>query len=282
MTSLMDSILYINWNVNPEIVSFGSFSLRYYSLLFVGGLVVCALLLGSMIRKEGVSDENYAILLIYCLIGLVIGARLGHCLFYEPRYYLSHLTEMFLPIQKLPSGEWQFTGYHGLASHGGVLGLIAASALFARAKKVSFIKVVDLIAIVTPLAGFFIRLANLMNSEIVGRVTDLPWAFVFQRIDSMPRHPAQVYEAICYLLIFIINICLYKKWRPKLQFGFFFGLSAALICVARFFIEFLKEHQVDFESGMTLDMGQWLSIPFFIVGVFCIFNSLRRSRKIAA
>lgn len=275
----MFTFLYITWNIDPEIANIGGYSLRYYSLLFVGGLVLCAWLLNKMTRREGVPDDDFTSLVFYGLVGLVAGARLGHCLFYEPAYYLAHPVEMILPIQHLPLGGWQFTGYQGLASHGGVLGLVLAIAIFARVKRVKFIKVLDLVSVVAPLAGVFIRLANLMNSEIIGAATDVPWAFVFERVDLLPRHPAQLYEATCYLLIFVVDYLMYLKLNSNVRGGFFFGLSAVLIFSARFVVEFFKEYQVDFESHMQLDMGQWLSLPFIAIGACFLWYGLHKTSK---
>ena len=179
---------------------------------------------------------------------------------------------MLLPIRDTPTG-WQFTGYQGLASHGGALGLIIALWLYVRRTRLNFVDVLDFIAIVTPLTACFIRLGNLMNGEIVGKPTDVPWAFLFDGYDE-PRHPAQLYEALAYLCFFIMNVIVYLKLyrKGRLHRGFMFGLTLATIFTFRFFIEFLKDVQVDFERGMTLDMGQWLSIPFVIIGVACMIG----------
>lgn len=270
---------FIHWNIDPEIFSIGGIALRYYSVLFVGGLVLCAYLLSRMTKTEGMSTDSFYNMVFAAGIGIVFGARLGHCLFYEPQYYLAHPLEILLPIEHLPQGGWRLTGYHGLASHGGAIGLIIALALYAWRAKVNIINLFDLVAVVAPLEGAFIRLGNFMNSEIVGLPTNVPWAVVFQRVDSTPRHPAQLYEAACYLLIFAINIYLYKKWGSKPRHGFFFGLTLTLIFIARFLIEFIKERQVDFELGMTIDMGQWLSLPFILVGVGFMWYGLRRGTK---
>ena len=171
----------------------------------------------------------------------------------------------------MPDGNWKFTGYEGLASHGGTLGLIIALWLYCRKTKLHYMDVLDMIAVATPITACFIRLANLMNSEIIGKPSDVPWAFVFERVDMQPRHPGQLYEAIAYLILFFIMIYLYKNYSKKLHRGFFFGLCLTEIFVFRFFIEFLKEDQVDFERTMALNMGQWLSIPFILIGVYFMF-----------
>src|SRR5450759_994504 len=258
---------YIYWNVDPEIINVFGISIRYYGLLFVGGLILCIYILGWIFGRENIPQELLEKLSIYGVIGIFVGARLGHCLFYEPSYYFAHPLEMILPIQPLPGGGYKFSGYQGLASHGGALGLIIALIIYSRKTKQPFMKTIDLISIVAPLGGCFIRLGNLMNSEIIGVPTTKPWAFVFAQVDNIPRHPAQLYEALSYLLIFVILIMLYKYMRIKLQNGFFFGLSLTMIFVARFLIEFIKEKQVDFEENLTIDMGQILSIPYIIIGI---------------
>ena len=270
---------YIHWNIDPEIIHLFGITLRYYSLLFVGGLLLCIYILNWIFKQEHIPLMHLEKLAIYGLIGIVVGARLGHCLFYQPDYYLSHPLEMLLPIEITPDGV-KFTGYQGLASHGGTLGLFIAMIIYARKTKESFIKTIDLIAIVAPLGSCFIRVANLMNSEIIGNPTSVPWAFVFVRVDNVPRHPAQLYEAIAYLLIFGLLFYLYKTKRQKLQRGFFFGLTITLIFLARFFIEFVKETEVSFEQQMQLDMGQILSIPFIIVGIGFIIYGLRKTKKL--
>lgn len=269
---------YIHWNVDPEILNLFGFSLRYYGVLFVGGLILCLYILEWMFKQENISAAKLEKLSIYGMIGIFAGARLGHCLFYEPSYFLSHPLEIVLPIQPLPGGGYKFSGYRGLASHGGTLGLILALLFYSRATKESLLKTIDLIAVVAPLGSCFIRLANLMNSEIIGVPTKLPWAFIFLREDSLPRHPAQLYEAISYLAIFGLMFWLYKTKRHKLQNGFFFGLVIALIFTARFFIEFIKERQVAFEEQMQLDMGQLLSIPFILIGLGFLIYGLRATK----
>jgi phosphatidylglycerol---prolipoprotein diacylglyceryl transferase len=270
---------YIRWNIDPEIVNIFGISLRYYGVLFVGGLVWCLYILHSIFKNENISPENLEKLGVYGIIGIFAGARLGHCLFYEPGYYLSHPLEIILPIQSIPGAGYRFTGYQGLASHGGTLGLIIALILYSAKTKEPILKTVDLIAIVAPLGACFIRLANLMNSEIIGIPTHVPWAFIFTHVDNLPRHPAQLYEAIAYLLILAITFFLYKTKRLKPQYGAFFGLTIALIFTARFFIEFVKEKQVNFEDQMKYDMGQLLSIPFILLGIGFFIYSIYKTRK---
>jgi phosphatidylglycerol---prolipoprotein diacylglyceryl transferase len=273
------TIDYINWNIDPEIINLFGISLRYYGVLFVSGLVLCIYILTWVFKKEDIPLANLDKLTIYGIIGIFVGARLGHCLFYDPKFYFNHPLEMLLPIQQTIEGGYEFTGYRGLASHGGAVGLIIALIFYAKRTKEPIIKTIDLIAVVAPLGGCLIRLANLMNSEIIGIPTNVPWAFIFVHEDNLPRHPAQLYEAISYLLIFGLFFYLYKKKRERLQNGFFFGLSTTLIFAARFFIEFIKEKQVPFEEQMKLDMGQLLSVPFILVGIGFIIYGLKTTNK---
>lgn len=268
----MYSILnFITWNPNPEVFTLGGFTLHYYSLFWAIGLALAYLIVRYLYRDQSIQEKLFEPLFIYCFFGILIGARLGHCLFYEPGYFLSHPLEIILPVKFTDSGM-QFTGYQGLASHGGTLGLMISLWLYVRKTKLNFIHVLDNIAIATPITACMIRLGNLMNSEIVGKVTDVPWAFIFPREGMEPRHPSQLYEAIAYLVIFIAGWFLYKKYKNKLHRGFYFGYCLTTIFTFRFFIEFVKEIQVGFEQNMALDMGQWLSIPFVILGVACMIG----------
>jgi phosphatidylglycerol:prolipoprotein diacylglycerol transferase len=267
----MPSLLTINWNPDPELFNlFGSFPIRYYGLLWGIGIVLSCIIVQRQYRDRKISEDKFTPLFFYCVIGITLGARLGHCIFYDWSYYQNHLIEMILPIRQFPGEGWKWIGYKGLASHGGTLGLIIALWLYCRKTKMHYMDVLDMIAVATPICACCIRLANLMNSEIIGKPTDMPWAFVFEQVDMLPRHPAQLYEAIAYFIFFLGMIYLYKKsdHGQKLHRGFFFGLCLTEIFVFRFFVEFLKENQVDFESTMTLNMGQWLSVPFVIIGIY--------------
>ena len=275
----MLTLLSINWNPNPELFNlFGSLPIRYYGLLWVVGIALAYVIVHRQYRDRKIDEKTFEPLFFYCFFGILIGARLGHGLFYQPDYYLNHFWEMILPVKFLPDGGWKWTGYEGLASHGGTLGLIIALWMYCRKTKMHYMDVLDMIAVATPITACFIRLANLMNSEIIGQPTDVPWAFVFERVDMLPRHPAQLYEAIAYFIFFLGMVYLYKRGQQKREKaslpyhrGFFFGLCLTEIFVFRFFIEFLKEDQVDFERTMALNMGQWLSIPFILIGVYFMF-----------
>ena len=274
----MDNILYINWN--PSLTTI--FGMRWYGLCWLLGLLGAYLIVKRLYKQQDIKAELFEPLFFYCFFGILIGARLGHCLFYQPDYYLtsfSHFVEMILPIHFLPDGGWKFTGYEGLASHGGTLGLMIALWIYVRKTKVGIWTVLDNVAIATPIAAFFIRIGNLMNSEIIGKVTDVPWAFVFERVDMMPRHPGQLYEAIAYAILLFIGFAVYKKYPQRVGTGFYFGLCLTYIFTARFFIEYTKEIQEEFEASLPLDMGQLLSIPFIIIGIVCMLRYKRNQIK---
>ena len=274
----MDTLLTVLWNPDVDMFTLGGIHVRYYSVCWIIGLLLAYCIVKRLYKQQGMKEETFEPLFLYCFFGILIGARLGHCLFYEPAYYLSHPLDMILPFRQTAAG-WKFTGYEGLASHGGTLGLMIALWLYVRKTKVNIVWVLDVIAIATPITACFIRLGNLMNSEIVGNATDVAWGFIFARNgEDFARHPAQLYEAIAYLVIFCIGICLYKRYKEKVGTGFFFGYCLTTIFTFRFFIEFLKDVQVSFERGMTLDMGQWLSIPFIILGIACMIGGKWLSR----
>ena len=270
---MIDHLLYILWNPNLEIFRIGNFAIRWYSTCWLIGLALAYFIVKWLYKDQKVKDTYFDPLFMYCFLGILIGARLGHCLFYQPEYFLSswtHVVEMFLPIHQMADGSWKFTGYEGLASHGGTIGLMVALYLYYRKTGMNLWHVLDDIAIATPITACFIRLGNLMNSEIIGTPTNVPWAFIFERVDMMPRHPGQLYEAIAYFFFFFVMLHFYKRTSKKVGTGFYFGLCLTLIFTFRFFIEYTKDIQVDFESGMIFNMGQLLSIPFIILGIACM------------
>lgn len=269
----MSTVIY--WNPDPEIINVFGISLRYYGVLFVTGLILCLALLNKVFVRETIDPLKLDKLTMYGIVGIFVGARLGHCLFYDPAYYLTNPLEMLLPIQASPDGGYVFTGYQGLASHGGALGMIVALFIYARQTSEPMLRTLDMVAIVAPLVGPFIRLGNLINSEIVGTPADLPWAFIFASNDDLPRHPAQLYEAIAYLIAFGVLWYMYKSRKALPGSGLFFGLSISMVFMSRFLIEFAKEKQVSFEEQMTLDMGQWLSVPFILIGIIFIIYAIR-------
>ncbi|MBR6121750.1 MAG: prolipoprotein diacylglyceryl transferase [Prevotella sp.] len=273
---------YILWNPSIEAFHIGPLAFRWYSLCWLVGLLLAYLVVKRLYKEQKIADEKFDPLFLYCFLGILIGARLGHCLFYQPDYFLTSwkgFIEMLLPIHIDPQGDWHMTGYQGLASHGGTAGLIIALVLYVRQHKVPLWQVLDNIAIATGTTACFIRLGNLMNSEIIGRVTDVPWAFIFEKIDMQPRHPGQLYEAIAYALLFVILWVLHKKMPQKIGTGFYFGFCLFYIFTFRFFIEYTKEVQEAFEEGLLFDMGQLLSVPFIIVGAWCMVKGLQRSEK---
>ena len=291
---MINAILnYIIWNPS-ETFTLGPVHLRWYSMCWLVGLVGAYFMVRWLYKDQKVKDELFDPLFIYCFVGILVGARLGHCLFYEPGYYLSsfqHFIEMLIPMKKGIDG-WHYTGYAGLASHGGTLGLMIALWLYCRNTKMNIWHVLDDIAIATGITACFIRLGNLMNSEIIGKPTEVPWAFIFQQVDQQPRHPGQLYEAIAYALLFVIMVVMYryfkgdketrrqgdketrrqedKKTSKQVGTGFYFGFCLFYIFTFRFFIEYTKDIQVSFESGMLFNMGQLLSVPFIILGLLCM------------
>ena len=270
---MIDHLLYILWNPDLEIFRIGNFAIRWYSTCWLIGLALAYFIVKWLYKDQKVKDAYFDPLIMYCFLGILIGARLGHCLFYQPEYFLSswtHVVEMFLPIHQMADGSWKFTGYEGLASHGGTIGLMVALYLYYRKTGMNLWHVLDDIAIATPITACFIRLGNLMNSEIIGTPTNVPWAFIFERVDMTPRHPGQLYEAIAYFFFFFVMLHFYKRTTKKVGTGFYFGLCLTLIFTFRFFIEYTKDIQVDFESGMIFNMGQLLSIPFIILGITCM------------
>jgi len=259
----------IIWNPGTELFSIFGMPLRYYSLMWGIGLVSGYFVVKKLYKKQQIPDIIFEPLLFYCFFGIMLGARLGHCLFYQPDYYLSRPLEMLLPFT-IRNGEFTFTGYSGLASHGGTLGLMIALFIYAYRNKINLWIVLDNIAIATPIVACFIRIGNFMNSEIIGKPTNADWGVVFASEDMLPRHPAQLYEAIAYLIIFVAGLVIYRGKGTSMHKGFYFGFCLTTIFLFRFFVEFWKERQVDFESNMLLDMGQLLSIPFILIGFFCM------------
>lgn len=272
-------MLFITWSITPEIGELFGITFRWYGILFALGLFFGGWVVYNFFKKNGYTQNQYESLLIYLFLGIFLGARLAHCIFYEPVYYWGHLLEVLLPITELPNGDFIFSGYRGLASHGGGVGLAIALWLYCRHYKINFWPLSDFLSIATPLAGGFIRLGNLANSEIVGAQTDVPWAFIFPLYDNIPRHPAQLYEALFYFALFGIMFFMKQKSEKHLPEGFFLGFVLLAIGLFRFCIEFIKEIQVPFEQSMTLNMGQWLSIPFVIVGIILIIYCFQPRHK---
>ncbi|MCQ2056979.1 MAG: prolipoprotein diacylglyceryl transferase [Bacteroidaceae bacterium] len=279
MRQALFQALYLVWDPKVELCRILGFPVRYYSLMWVIGLAAAYFLVRKFYRDRGIKDEIYDPLFIYCFVGILAGARLGHCLFYEPQNYLTGfkgIIEMLLPVRFYPDGM-KMVGYQGLASHGGTIGIFLSILLYCRKYKVGLLECVDMVAVATPVTAACIRLGNFFNSEIVGKATGTDFGIVFvQNGEDFPRHPAQLYEAGAYLVIFAAILLIYLKHREKVGTGFYFGFCLATIFVFRFFVEFCKEVQVDFERDMALDMGQILSIPIALAGIYFIVAGLRK------
>lgn len=270
----------INWNVDSVIFWItDSFPLKYYGLLFVTGLILGYYIVKKIYTKENIPVENLDKILIYIVIGTVLGARLGHCLFYEPDYFFKNPVEILLPIKKI-GDTYQFVGFRGLASHGGTIGVLIAVIMYCKKYKVNLLWQLDRIAIAVPITAAFIRFGNFMNSEIYGKPTDGSWGVVFQKDDVIPRHPTQLYEAFSYLLIFAILYFLYQYKIFKKGNGVIFGCFLVLLFTARFCIEYFKENQESFENQMPINMGQLLSIPFIVTGLILIAWVLNPGKRL--
>ncbi len=265
-------INFIHWSPKPELFSINLFGMefapRWYGVLFAAGFVLGYYIIKQIFKKEGIKQELLDSLTVYMFLGTVVGARLGHCLFYEPAYYLADPIKIF----KIWEG--------GLASHGAAIGILISLYLFGKKHKKPFLWVVDRIVIVTALGGAFIRLGNLVNSEIVGNPTNVSWGFVFERLgEDFARHPAQLYEALAYFAIFGVLCFMYSKTKWGQMNGALFGWFLVFVFGFRFFVEFTKDVQVDFEQGMTLIMGQILSIPFVLTGVAMLYFAKKKYKK---
>jgi prolipoprotein diacylglyceryl transferase len=268
MTDLLGStLLAIHWDVDPTafVIPFIDWPVRWYGILFVLGLLVSEYVLFYIFEQDGKTKKNVEDLAVYVVIGTIVGARLGHVFFYDAMDYLKNP----LDILKIWEG--------GLASHGGAIGILIAIYLFCRKYNFQFLWIMDRLVIVVSFTGACIRTGNLMNSEILGTITDLPWGFVFENaypefLAQDPRHPAQLYEAIYCLFLMALTYWLWKTKRTKLQNGFIFGVFMVVLFTLRFLDEFLKENQVAFEDELPLNMGQILSIPFVLAGIYLMFR----------
>lgn len=273
----MWTLLAVHWNVDPVLLHIGNFQLRWYSLLFASGFFIGWFLFKWFFKREKVDLNLMDPLLFTLIIATIVGARLGHCLFYQPDYYLGSwqgFLEIFMP--------WK----GGLASHGGAIALLLAmwwfSRHYGRKNDFDFLWIMDRLCIAVAFAGCMIRLGNLFNSEIYGDVTSLPWGFIFDRNgETQPKHPTQIYEALSYLVLGLVLVWVYKYKLDKVYRGFFFGFFLVGCFGMRFLIEFIKEPQVGFEENMTLNMGQLLSIPFILLGVAMLVYSFVRKTPAA-
>ncbi len=267
------SLMFITWDVDPNLFEIGPITVRWYGLLFASAFLVGHYIMQNILIRENQPKEWMDSLLIYMMVGTVLGARLGHVFFYQWDYYSQNLGEI-LQVWK-----------GGLASHGAAIGIILSLTLWSyKVSKKPLLWILDRIVITVALAAVFIRFGNLMNHEIIGDVTNVPWAFIFTKAGYEvlePRHPTQLYEAFSYLLIFGLLIYLYYKQKAGERAGLLFGLFLILLFSARFFIEFVKEVQVEKEIEMTLNMGQQLSIPLVLVGLFFVIRALFSKSKTA-
>ncbi len=262
------TIISIVWNASPEIFSIGSHAIRWYGMLFAVSFLLGYLILGKILSRENIPQKEQDLLSLYLILGTVIGARLGHCLFYEWGYYKDHLFEL---VQ-----VWK----GGLASHGGAIGLLAGSIIYSKQFKRSVWWVFDRAVIVIALVACFVRLGNLMNSEIYGKPTQLPWGFIYVRAgETLARHPTQIYEALAYFIIFLTLLLLYFIKKGNIKEGFFSAWFIISLFTARFFIEFVKDVQVDFEHELFINMGQILSIPFILLGFTFLWLAYKREKK---
>ncbi len=252
------------WNIDPEVFSLGPLSIRYYGLLFAAAFLVGFVIIRRIYEKEGKPEKDLDSLLTHMMVGTVAGARLGHCLFYDPGYYLTH------PIEILKVWEG------GLASHGGALGIFTALYIYTKKHPDQpYLWILDRMVIVIALAGLFIRTGNFLNSEIIGLSTNVPWAVVFERVDAVPRHPAQLYEAIAYGSISAGLYATYARFRAATPAGLLLGLFLVMVFAFRFFIEFLKERQAAYGTDLALSVGQLLSIPLVLLGVLLLILALK-------
>lgn len=256
----------IHWNFDPIALQVGQVSLRWYGLLFVGGFFVGQRILARIFRREGVPEQNADALLMYALIGAVLGARIVHCLFYEPEYYLSNP----LAILRIWEG--------GLASHGGVIGVVVGMWMASRRLQLPFAWLLDRMAIPSALVAVFIRVANFLNSEIVGNPTGGHWGVVFEAVDALPRHPAQLYEAVGYLLTFFVLRAVYKRTGADTPRGLLLGWMLVLVFGVRILVEFVKTPQAAYEAGQLISVGQWLSVPFVLFGIVLLVRARRADR----
>ncbi|MFY8001430.1 MAG: prolipoprotein diacylglyceryl transferase [Candidatus Kapaibacteriota bacterium] len=253
----------IIWNVQPEIFTVGGFSPRWYGVFFSSAFFFGYLLMSRMFVREHRPITDLEPLMLTMIAATIIGMRLGHCLFYQPDYYLANPLEIFQ--------IWK----GGYASHGAVIGIPIALWLYSRNRpKQPFLWIIDRIAILTALAGILIRTGNFFNHEMIGKATDLPWAVVFTLRDLIPRHPSQLYEALCYLATFFLMRFIYNRYDARTPNGLLLGVFFFCIFSARFLVEFSKENQVAFENNLPINMGQILSLPLIALGVFLVWRGL--------
>lgn len=257
---------YFVWDIDPILLSLGPLKIRWYGLMFASAFMTSYAFMAWIYKREQKNVEDLDRMLWFLAIGTVVGARLAHCLFYDPAYYFSHPMKFF--------AIWE----GGLASHGAYIGILLSLYLYKLKTSDSYLWLLDRVAVSCILGASLVRIGNFFNSEILGLPTDVPWAIIFSRVDSLPRHPVQLYESLCYALIFIVLIAAYRKTAFKPIEGLLTGLFTALVFLVRFFLEFVKTRQESYQHDFWMTTGQMLSIPFFLIGVFFVVWSLRRYR----
>lgn len=258
---------FIVWNMDPVLLASAAFKIHWYGLIFAAGIISGFQIMKMIYQKENKPIESLNNLLTYVVVGMIVGARLGHCLFYDPMYYLNN------PLKILAIWEG------GLASHGGGIGVVLSVYLYHKKYGDNFLWILDRLAISTALVGFFIRTGNFFNSEIIGTHTNVSWAIIFARVDYLPRHPVQLYEALSYLVIFMFLMMTYKLSNIKNHAGSILGLMLILVFSVRFFLEFVKVNQAAYSSGLILTTGQLLSIPFLAIGLFLIILATVKNKR---
>ncbi len=277
----MNSILaFVTWSVDPVAFSIGSLQVRWYGILLATGFILAYLALQKIFRKENLSQKLLDHFVIWTIVWTIVGLRLGHFLFYEPEYLIAHPLQVLLPVDE----QWHFIGYQGLASHGAAIAILIWLIYYTWTRKMNFCWLLDRVAIAVPIAAAFVRLGNLMNHEIVGSITNVPWAFDFMLAEDPAgtfRHPSQLYESLVYLTLFIILMIYYFKFaKGNVPPGRTSGIMITTIFASRFFIEFLKADQVAKEADMALNIGQKLSIPLTLLGIGLLIYSIVKKEKI--
>lgn len=259
-------------------IDLGFYVIRYYSLMYLIAFTLGWYIIKKIYKRENIADEKLDPLFIYTVLATLIGARLGHVLFYQTELIWQDPLSIFLPARFAP--EFEFTGFQGLASHGAAIGIIIAMYFYSKKiLKKPILWILDRIVIPVAIGGVFIRIGNFINSEIIGKPTGTDYGVIFKQLgETFPRHPAQLYEAACYIIVFLILWFVYWKTEKRKNLGFIFGLFLVLLWTVRFFVEFVKEAQVGERATWVLNTGQWLSIPFILIGLFLIFYSLNSTK----
>ncbi len=265
--------LFIDWHFDPVAFNVLGLEVRYYGLTWALMILVSSKLFDNFVKREGMPQRVSESAFVYGVLATILGSRIGHCIFYEPEYYLVKPWAIFTEIRN-----------GGMASHGAALGLLVGLWLFTRRNKLPYIWALDRVMVAVGIGGALIRIGNLLNSEIFGHPTQMPWGFRFHNsslwqhsVSPLACHPTQLYEAICYVITFVVLAVMYYRFdMGRRRPGAMFGVGLIGIFLTRFFIEFMKFEQVEFEKGMALDMGQWLSIPFVILGGWMIYRAFSR------